>query len=325
MKEIDFCTKVLLENATHYREKNMIIALESEDKTRIDATMLNNLFTSVVNKAHVDFGSIPHSAGDIEKYSEYKQLIEVLDNLAGVAQQSGINITELAVINDALGNLRAYKDTFINAYKMEKDILVMQYNVLVAACIESTSLIVASYMDFIRRIDKGEFTIIKNIKKIDGICFDSLNRFNKVVKTGEFAKFASTILAKEGFIGTETLLLSTLFIGAAISVVPITRELVFYYYYSRMNLSDYLKQQAIFLELNKPVVQSSAKTMSEKKNIIKKQEALAKAMTKLSDKIKVNHKVTNVKTEKDVKDEQKSWSLDNLKSATMSGGSISLL
>ena len=65
-------TKILMESGDgkEYYEVKTIL----EDATSpITASYREKLFQSVIDKGHIDFGSIPLSKGDIKSYSGYKK------------------------------------------------------------------------------------------------------------------------------------------------------------------------------------------------------------------------------------------------------------
>ena len=311
---MNFTTKILLENSTNYNEKNMIRALESTEKAKLDNVMVSNLYKSTIDKAHIDFDSIPETKGDITKYKGYPIMMETLTTIESLASKNNVKIDEIEVIRTAISHLRAYQGIYQDGFALRKSFIELQYNTLVLACVEATTSLVTSYMDYLKRIDTIEFTIIKNRTNNGSHCIEILRQYNNSVKTGECQKFLNAIVKnKEGFVGMDTAMLGMVIAGGALAIVPLLRELIFYFYYTRMKASEYLELQAMMLEINRTHIESMNMNPKKKKEILKKQEQTMNKMLKLSEKIKVSQKVAKVKSMEEVKKEEKNWSLDNLK------------
>ena len=135
---------------------------------------------------------------------------------------------------------------------------------------------------------------LKNTKyRADLFFFENLKQFNKIAKTGEYKKYLQAVInnGKENFFGAD----DALFVGGvavaatvALSIVPLTRRIIYTVQDVRNKLSKELELQAYFLELNKKVLEANtAKSKEEKEKILKKQEALQLKFTRLADKLRV--------------------------------------
>jgi hypothetical protein len=311
---------ILLENCHTFSDKNYLYAaLESDQSYNITNTLITNLYKSALNKEHVNFEDIPESKGDITKYSGYKSMADSLVLLREIAQKSNIKIEEIEIIQQAITNLTLYKDLLFKGFQLNKDFIILQYNVLVYACVEGVSTLISSYVDFIKRPDKIDFTVIKNAKTNGWLCIDNLQKFNMCVKNGDFSKMLNTIInsGKESFLASS-LLIPALVISGLMIIVPVIREIIFYFYYSRMALSEYLKQQSAFLEINKVSIQSSNLSASKKGEILRKQNESINKLMKLSDKIKIDKATTDNKVKDALKKENTNWSVKNIESQNSS-------
>lgn len=318
---MNMITKILLENTTTFAERNKIFALTEGETSAVDNTMVSNLYKSAVNKAHVDFEDIPESKGDITKYSGYTSMLSVISILKTLSAKSNVKINELDIIETSLSNIVGYRDKFEKGFQLDKEFIILQYNSLVYACVESVSVVIASYVDYIKRPDRVDFGIVKDPKINPGyLCLRNLSAFNESVKQGDFAKVMSAVInaGKQSFVGVDDIIVPTLIIGGVIALVPIIRELIFYFYYSRMRTSDYLKQQAAFLDMNKNNVQSANLPAAKKKEVLKKQQDAAVLLNSLSDKIKVDRINTENKVNTEINTENKNWTLSNIQSQSAS-------
>lgn len=311
---------ILLENAKTLKERNEVFTAVKEN-TKLGNTMVSNLYKSALDKANIDFDTIPDSKGDVTKYTGYKFMVETLKNIKDIASASNSTIEEIAIVEETLINLVSYRDLFERGFKLDKEFVILQYNLLVLSCMDATSVILSSYVDFVKRPDNIEFKIIKVKHHSECISIKNLSLYNKSVKNGDFAKVLNAIIktGNEGIIGIDDALIPVLIVGALLTIVPITRELTFFFFYSRMRISDYLKQQSEFLAMNKQMVEANGQIPAKKRSeIIKKQAKVINSLNDYAEKIQVNHKTVEPKAKNDLKDENKSWTLSNVQTQTAS-------
>ena len=141
------------------------------------------------------------------------------------------------------------------------------------------------------------------------VCIANLRKFNNTVKSGEFAKFANNILSKnkQQFLGTG--IAATTALGLALSIVPILRQLIYYFYESRMSVGQYLEQQAEFLRINQEQMNTDGMSPAEKDKVIRKQKETADKLDRWAEKIKVNSKISDKNSESKLKQDNKQWTL----------------
>lgn len=315
MHKYGYAIDLLLENCTSFREKAEIHALTESEVKQINNAMITNLYKSALDKAYMNFDEIPESRGDITKYEGYDNMIGSINLLKELSNKGNIKIKEIDILETAVMNIRTYKNHFERGFAVNHEFVIMQYNTLTAACIEATSTLISTYVDFVKKVDKTEFKVIKGKGLQGNLCIKNLELFNNTVKKGDFNKMMSHLLQseRENFVGSS--------IGAGalvagmitLTIIPLIRELIYYFYYSRMVVSEYIQHQIMFLEINKVNVESSSLPAKEKNVIIKKQAEYAKKLEKLSEKIKVNSTMAGSQAGKTVKSENKEWTLDNVK------------
>lgn len=311
---MDYTYKVLFENAVDYKEKNLIRCLENAEKSKMDTVMVSNLYKMAIDKAHVDFDDIPESKGDIEKYKGYSSMISCIDMIKKLSKTQNVRITEIEILEKAISNLKTHKDIYRDGFALKKDFIILQYNCLVMACVQATSCLISSYIDFTKNVDVVEFNLIKLKTKADSHCFGVLEKFNNSCNKGENRKFLTLLFKnKDSFVGADELIIGGMIVGLALSIVPMMRELVFYFYYTRMKVSEYLEMQQMLLDINKNGMESRVANPRQRKDILKKQEEAISKLSKLSEKLKVNHRLAISKSTSEIKSEEKKWTLDNMK------------
>jgi hypothetical protein len=313
----------MLAESASIKDKKVIHSMSDVDKYSITNAMISKLYASGMVKSHLDFEHIPDSKGDITKYTGYKSMMDVIEVLKEISLKSNIKIKELEIVETAIHNIVNYRSLFEKGFLLEKEFVIMLYNSLVYACSSAVSLLVASYVDFVKKPDRIEFSIVNTNMGPHSICIDNLDKFNLSVKKGDFAKSINYILVneRENFLGGE-LIIPVLIVGGIVLLVPIIREVIFYFYYSRMKVSDLLKQQMALLEINKANVQANTTfTATRKKEIMDKQQAAIKRFESLNDMVKINHSVTQTKSMQELKEENSSWKLSEVQPNTDSESS----
>lgn len=327
MRNCGYAINLLLENCTSFREKAEIHALTESEVKQINNAMITNLYKSALDKGYVNFDSIPDSKGDITKYEGYDNLLGSINLLKELSNKGNMKIKELDVLETSLMNIKTYKAQFERGFALGHEFVMMEYNSLVYACVEATSTLISSYVDFVKKVDKTEFKIIKGKGLNGNLCLKNLELFNNSVKKGDFNKMMSHLLQseRENFVGSS--------VGAGVlvagmitlSIIPLIRELIYYFYYSRMVVSEYLHHQSLFLEMNRVNIESSSLPAKEKNVIIKKQTEYAKQLDKLSEKIKVNSTMSSNKANNNIKNENKEWTLQNVQSSSNDDNGFALI
>lgn len=309
---------ILMENAKTFKERGEIQSLTESEQRAVSATLVTNLFNSVTEKGHVNFEDIPVSKGDLTRYSGYNTMLSTLELLKQIAAQNNTTIDAIPVIEKAIQNIVLSRTDFERGFALHKEFIELTYNTLVYSVVESISLLITAYVDFMKQIDKTEFII--NPSATNGLSFTvaNLRRFNDAYKAGTFQKTIRGVIetGKENFVGVSTVAASVM-IGALV-IVPITRELIFSIYYSRMKVSEYLDQQAALLEFNRLGVESSGMDARDKKAVLKKQEESRKKILQLSDRIKVDGASTQRKVNDSLKKENREWTIDSVRNQTTS-------
>lgn len=301
-----------------YTDRRRVVSLTEADISNVSSNLVSKLYKSALAKAHVDFENIPMSRGDITKYSGYVDMMECLSIIENVASKSNIKIKELDVINNAIGNIVSLRDTYVKGYAVGNNFIMLQYCTLVSACVEATSGIIASFVEFTKSVDNIQFTIINPKTHPASLAIKDLSDFNKTVSSGEYNKVCNIMLKTDGKgIVTESAVVITIAVITSIAaVISLMRHIVFRLYYARMKISDYLKLQATFLEMNKANVEAKSSGLSsqKKKEVVKKQHDLAVKLMKWSDKIRVDSVMNEKKVNTELKNENSTYTLDTMQS-----------
>lgn len=310
--------KILVENTRTFKERNTVVSLIEGNEAKLTNTMVSNMYKSMIDKSDVDFSDIPKSKGDITKYSGYNYTSNTIELMIKLSKDANIKIPELVTLETAMRNIIFHREQFEKAYKLNNEFIILNYEVLVACLVEATSIVLINYIDFIRTPNGNiEFKVIKSNTFVDSVPLNTLEKFNTSVRKGEFSNTIRQSLKgnSENFLGGAGTV-SLVIIGVVAAVIML-REAVFYLYYARMKLSDYLKVQALFLEVNKNAVESRSDISQKKKDeIIKKQSEAIKKLYKAADFVKVDSAMSEKKVKDEIKSENKVYTLDKVSSQT---------
>ena len=299
--------------ASSEEDKKYMKSMSKDDINQINGTLLQNLYKSVIDRKNIDFGDIPDSAGDIEKMKYYANTVECLDTLEKLYRQHNIEEPTLVTIRTAISNMKKYRPQFQDGFRRKHDFIMLTYNSLAMSIIDATSFLIASFMDYVVSPNNA-YAVGKNANNSRGrVVTSSLEKFNSMSNNNQFGDALEYMLMEQrkNFAG-ETVVVTGAIIMILLSIVPIIRELIFFYYHSRVRLSDYLNMQADFLEMNKLAVQASEKSPTERKAIIKKQDDVIKKSRRKADKLQINDVDTNDVVKKEQKNEDSLWSLGNI-------------
>ena len=98
-----------------------------------------------------------------------------------------------------------------------------------------------------------------------------------------------------------------------LNIIPILREMVFFFYYSRMRVSDFFDIQADLLQMNAYNVENnSAKTNEDKERIVNKQLKIVELFRKIANKISFTGRKAEVESTKEIANSSKKMKIGDL-------------
>ena len=315
--------KILIDDSCpNYISEASKIQLVLEDvNSPVTRKYQEKLYQSVINKAHIDFGDIPKSEGNIRNYKGYNNMMETIDVIEKLAIEEKANdvIKYVKILRDAINNIDQLSSTYNKGFITKTEYVAMEYDTYVYFCIEATTALIYSFVEVVKAPDKNLYEMkIKNSKlRADEFYFEQLEKFNRVQnKSGiDYRKMLETMCdkGKSNFTGAEVLGVAAV-VTVAMSIVPITREIIYQIYNFRGKLSDNLEMQAHFLELNKVCVENNEMMDAKKREkVAKKQLELSKKLLKLSDTIRVKSSKSIMDSKRELKSDNKMLTLDNIK------------
>lgn len=314
--------KILSENDNIRVEESEGIRYILEDSNSpVTRKYYEQLFNAVVEKGHINFGDIPKSLGHIDKYSGYNKMVETLDTLSKLAveYQNKDLVDHVSTIQTTIDNLKKLSSSYELGFKNNSSFVTTEYNSYVYFCIEATTALLYSYVDYMKTDTDDIKIVLKNTKlRADEFYFNQLSKFNTTQSRlgKEYKGMIEKMALEKGnnFIGTATLVGIGAVMLATIAVVPITREVVYQIYNNRNKLSEYLDMQAQFLEMNKTTLEMNGNISASKRiQIIKKQTELVKKLNKLSDFIRVKSSKSIFDSQNEIRKENKTMSINSIR------------
>lgn len=306
------------------RTRFTLLNINESDQNKVLESLTSRLYKSIMDKVDdIDFGSIPETKGDMTQLENYDNLIECIDVIKGILVQYRQSIEPVEVILVAIENIQNRIDMWRKAFTMKMDLPVLMYNTVVLSIVSSVSLIIATSIEFIKDPSDNSYGIkfdkVSYVRNKDGLLFDNLKKFNNACSSGELDRsldhiFKSTSRQLTGM-SVLSLVSAAAVIGIVVNIIPILRELVFFFFNTKQNISDYFTIQADLVQVNAEYVKANPNlglTSSEREDIVNKQNKVAQVFRKISNSIAIDNKTSEAKAKRDINNNKKKYNIDDV-------------
>lgn len=303
--------------------RHIILAISEADQNQVLTSLASKLYDNIVKKVdNIDFGSIPNSKGDITKIENYTQLMQCVELMESIMQEYKQDISPIAIVKNSIDNIKSRTDIWEKAYTLNIELPIVLYNTIVLAIVSSISFLISSTIEFVATPGETSFEIAVNsvsLKKTkSSLLFKNLERFNRSCSNGELDKAIEAIMDgnKNNLLGGTAV--SYTIAGLAlttivVNIIPMLRELIFFFYNSRQSLSDYFAVQADLLQMNADnITYNSTKPASEKKKLQKKQMKIVDKFRKISAILAINCKKAEKAADKEAKTVSKKYKYNEI-------------
>lgn len=292
--------------------RKILVSVSEADKGEVLSSLTNKLYNNIIDKAYeIDFGTIPNSKGDITKIDNYDNMRECLNILRGimVEYKQGTK-NNIDVIEESINHIMNRKDLFTKAFQMNLELPIMIYSTTVLSIVSSISFMISSCIEFIKspNQDTFDFEIDKLAlnKSKDNLLFVNLSKFNIACRTGQVDSTINFVIKNKvkNFTGAEIGLIAggIVIMGILLNIIPILRELIFFFYFTRVRIADYFEIQADLLQMNAYNIEHDQSVdPEERKKIAKKQMKIVENFRKVSNVVNIDNKNCEVKTTKEIK------------------------
>lgn len=303
--------------------RKVLRTVNEADENHILSVLTSKLYDNIVNKVDdIDFGSIPLSKGDISKIDGYDRLLECIDVITNILKQYHQDTTPVDQISEAINNIVARTDMFEKAFRYNIELPMVVYCTMVLAILNSTAYMISATIEFIKEPGQEDFNVALDktalLKTKQNMVFKNIVKFNNNCKSGDFDKSMDYIIQNKikkltGIDDIGLIAGSAAILGILINIIPIIRELIFFFYNSRVKISDYLDMQATLLQLSAYNVKNNESIKKEERNkISNKQSKIADAFRKLASKIAIDNKKSEVNAQKDITSNNKQYKTSEL-------------
>lgn len=306
----------IIMEASSPQERAYMAKMSKEDVHQLNGAAVQRLYQTTLDRKTCDFGDIPDSKGDISKVKYMKSTRECLQVLDELFLMNHLPKDDLTIINAAISNMESKKLAFEYGFKASQEFVIILYNTVIMAIIDATSMVIASYLDYIVGPSDTGYTQNRKFDKQRGsVVMQSLEQFNTACVNGNIDSVLRYVNqeTKENFTGT--ILVGAAVVVALSSVVPISRQLIYWFYRGTNSLSEYMGTQATFLEMHRLAVENSkAHTPKEKQKIIKKQERIILQLRRAADKLAIKNEERSNFVKQELKKDSSLFSLREMES-----------
>lgn len=298
-------------------------AIMEDTTSPVTRSYQEKLYQSVIDRGHIDFGSIPKSRGNIKDYDGYETMVETLETIKklGLTARSNEVVTYATKIMEAINNIASLSNVYMKGFSTKCDYVIIEYNTFVYTCVEATTSLLYEFVDYMKRPDQKTYEIVlKDTKgRANLFYYTQLVGYNNVIKNmgPNYRKFLESMILKgqQNFMGTEALVGTAAISMVALAIIPITRKLIWLYWRMRGDISRSLEYQAKFLEMNRTCVEANNEFTEEKKAmILKKQESQRQVLLRIADALKIKDEKAIKEADRDLAKDNKSMKVSDIKS-----------
>lgn len=292
--------------------------IEEADQSKMLVALTSKLYDHLIDKVDdIDFGDIPKSRGDITKLPNYDKVVDCINIIEQILISSNQDIESIAIIKNTVSYLREYKDIFVRGYQLNMELPMVIYNTAVLSIYSGISVMISSCIEFIKSPDNTGFDIaldkVQLKKTKDSLLFKDLAQLNEAFNSGTLPKALDAILRQNTKNFTGTAIVGIAVVGVILNIIPILRELTYFFFYSRTKVADYFDAQSALLQMNAYNLASKASNSDKDiKEIQSRQLKIADKFKKIANFISVKHSKAEASTNKETKDLEKKLKISDV-------------
>ena len=310
--------------------RKALLALNEADQNTVLVALTSKLYDSIVNKVdEIDFGDIPNTKGDITKLPNYEKIRECISIIRDILVEYKEDTAPVDEVSNALSHISTRKEMFERAFRTDAELPIITYNSIVLAIVNSVSYMIATSIEFIKTPNQDTFKIVLDkvgyARSKHSLLYNNLKRFNKCCESGEFDKAMEHVIQqridnkamREGAISTTVAgvlgasAVTIAIVAIIANIIPILRELVFFFYYTRMRVSDFFDIQADLLQMNAHNLDTSS-DRADKDRVVSKQLKVVEMFRKIANKISFTGRKAEVNAEKEITASSKKMKLGDV-------------
>lgn len=296
--------------------RHILLSINEDDQNRALTALTSKLYEMIVDKVEdIDFGDIPKTQGNFTKLPSYNKICQCVEIMQNIITQYRQKVDTILVVKKAIENLVSMKDIFERAFRYKAEMPIMVYNTIALSIVSAMSLLISTCIEFVKKPGTDSFEVsfdsVSYVKSRDHLLFENLEKFNSGVESGSIEKALDTLTRNKmkNFTGVEIGMWVTGVAGIAVilNIVPILRELIYFFYYSRTRVADYFEVQADLLQLNAQNIELNGKNGNDKAKVVERQLKIVDLFRKISNFIAIDSKTAEVKSVKDINNTNKKF------------------
>ena len=309
---------------TDYKTNTRLYNLDEAEQNTVLLSLTNKLYQMIVAKIDdVEKGDIPKSRGDITRLPKYNQLKECAKTLTSIFEQYKEDTAPIKVIENAIDNLEDNSDVFVQSYMAKVDFGIMIYESVTLAVISSLSYMIACCIEYVKDPKNDGLTIVMDktgVAKVkEHLLYENLVKFNEACRTNDIENALRPLIKNRtqnlfgvgGLVLVKGLLIA---VPVIIALIPLVKDLVYYFFAARQRVSVYFDIQADLLEMNANELKDNPNitTDADRKSVIRKQLQVARTFRQIADKLAVEAKTAENKADKEIKKDNKKYRIDDV-------------
>lgn len=309
---------------TDYKTNTRLYNLDEAEQNAVLLSLTNKLYQMIVAKIDdVEKGDIPKSRGDITRLPKYNQLKECAKTLTSIFEQYKEDTAPIKVIENAIDNLEDNSDVFVQSYMAKVDFGIMIYESVTLAVIGSLSYMIACCIEYVKDPKNDGLTIVMDktgVAKVkEHLLYENLVKFNEACRTNDIENAIRPLIKNRtqnlfgvgGLVLVKGLLIA---VPVIIALIPLVKDLVYYFFAARQRVSVYFDIQADLLEMNANELKDNPNitTDADRKSVIRKQLQVARTFRQIADKLAVEAKTAENKADKEIKKDNKKYRIDDV-------------
>ena len=304
------------------KTRNVILSLDEADQNSVLLSLTGKLYQMIIDKVDdIDFGDIPDSKGDVTLLAQYGKIRDCIDTLTKILQQYKQPLDTIDTIRAALDNIENDRDIYKRGFQTGVEIIKTTYNSIVLAIIDSISYMIAVTVEYIKNPNNDGYKVVFDRAGIartkDSLVYSNLASFNEACRKGQISNaFRPLIKAKvKNLAATSLLLLSTgiAIAGILVNILPILREITYFFFSGRVRIAQYFSIQADLLEMNAEMLKSGElDSIDDTKRVAKRQQAIADRFRSISNFFALSTKEADKKSTSMIKSDTKMYQIDDI-------------
>jgi hypothetical protein len=304
------------------RTRKVVLNINEQDQDSVLLSLTGKLYQMIVDKVDdIDFGEIPDTKGDIKALSSYNKIVSSIETLTAILQQYKQPTDSIDTIRAALDNLENHKELFVRGYNAKIEIIMVTYCEIALAIVNSISYMIAATIEYIKNPNDDGYQIVLDKTGIartkDSLIFSCLKKFNEGCNQNQLENaFNPLIKARvRNFTGAEIGVIAggIAIAGILLNILPILRELTFFYYATRTRISQYFDLQADLLEMNASGIDmGEISTVDDKKKVANRQRSISQFFRQLANKICIDNTAAEKNAPKAMKETDKRMKIDDV-------------